>query len=119
MSDQTPRTPEQTEQDQTIWEYGRTPSLLEHSPDDMSDSRKSMIRYALDQHPIRDIRTYSGYKGDLLIEITTSKADLLPLLKTYADKLGMRTAVKENRNVGIYELYCIAPDEDIYQIKGD
>jgi hypothetical protein len=111
------RPEEEATRDHGVWEYGRTPSSLETSHDDMSDTRKAMIRFALDQHPIRDIRTYSGYKGDLLVEITTSEHALLQILKQHAESLGMHTVVKENRNVGIHEIYCITPDEDIYQIK--
>jgi hypothetical protein len=29
----------------------------------------------------------------------------------------METVIKERFDVGIHELYCITPDEDIYDIK--
>jgi hypothetical protein len=97
-------------------QYGKAASLLEASHVEMSDVRKSMIRYALD-FPIRDIRTYSGYKGDLLVEITTGDDEILPKLKAQAESLGMETVVKENYDTRIHQIYCIVPDEDIYSLK--
>ena len=97
-------------------QYGKAASMLEASHEEMSDVRKQMIRFALD-FPIRDIRTYSGYKGDLLVEITTGDDEILPKLKAQAEKLGMETVVKERYDTRIHEIYCIIPDEDIYGIK--
>ena len=105
------------DEDRTVWEYGRTPSSLEVSHQDMDETRKSMIRFALEQHPIRDIRTYAGYKGDLLVEITTPDRALLPQLKEHAESLGMQVVIKERLDLNIHEVYCIVPDEDIYAIK--
>lgn len=75
-----------------------------------------MIRFALD-FPIRDIRTYSGYKGDLLVEITTGNDDILPKLKAHAESLGMELVIKERYDTRIHEVYCIMPDENIYRLK--
>ena len=106
-----------TGEDRAIWEYGRTPSSLETSHQDMDETRKKMIRFALDQQPIRDIRTYAGYKGDLLVEITTPDYNLLPKLREYGESLGMQVVIKERHDLHIHEIYCIVPDEDIYAIK--
>jgi len=100
----------------TVWQYGKSPSLREASTSDMHESRKAMIRFALD-HNIRDIRTYEGYKGDLLLEITTTHLDLLPILKAQAESLGMQTVIKERHDIQIHEIYCIMPDENVYQLK--
>ncbi len=116
MSDNNENKPAHHEDDRSVWEYGQVPSSLESSSADMSDVRKEMIRFAL-QHPIRDIRTYSGYKGDLLVEITTADFELLPVLKAHAEMLGMKTAVKEKFDLRVHEIYCITPDEDVYGIK--
>lgn len=108
---------EETEHEHTLWEYGREPSSLEASHEDMNDVRRDIIRFALEQHPIRDIRTYAGYRGDLLVEITTPDPDLIPRLKEYAESLGMETTVKMKFDVSIHEIYCITPNEDIYEIR--
>jgi len=97
-------------------QYGKAASALEASHEALSDVRKQMIRFALD-FPIRDIRTYSGYKGDLLVEITTGDDDILPKLKAQAESLGMEVVIKERYDTRIHEVYCIVPDEDVYGIK--
>ena len=97
-------------------QYGKAASALEASHEALSDIRKQMIRFALD-FPIRDIRTYGGYKGDLLVEITTGDEEILPKLKAYAESLGMETVVKERYDTRIHEIYCIVPDEDVYGLK--
>lgn len=108
--------PEDTEHNHAIWEYGKNPSSLKPSDEDMSEVRKKMIRFALD-YSIHDIRTYAGYKGDMLVEITTLDYNLLPILKEYAESLGMKTVIKEKFDIRIHEIYCITPNEDIYGIK--
>lgn len=103
--------------DSSLWEYGHPPSSLEASHSDMDDTRKKMILFALGQPHVRDIRTYAGYKGDLLLEITTSDLEILPILKEHAQSLGMETVIKERLDLRIHEIYCIVPDNDIYDIK--
>lgn len=110
--------PEETENEHAIWEYGKSASALKASEGDLSDVRKAMIRFALD-YPIRDIRTYSGYKGDLLVEITMTDYDLLPVMQKHAESLGMKTVVKERHKLRVHEIYCITPNEDIYGLKLD
>jgi hypothetical protein len=117
MPDEPTSREEDLAKDSSVWEYGHPPSSFESSHNDMDETRKAMIRFALEQHPIRDIRTYAGYKGDLLVEITTPELDLLPVLKAHAEELGMQVVVKERFDLRIHEVYCIIPDEDIYAIK--
>jgi len=100
----------------STWDSGRQISALETSEADLSDTRKEMIRFCLD-YPVHDIRTYAGYKGDLIVEITTSNISLLDVLKTHAQSLGMETVIKEKREIQIHEIYCITPDESIYRLK--
>jgi hypothetical protein len=106
----------ETDYRDSVWEYGKSSSFLEPSKEDMHETRKAMIRFALDYN-IRDIRTYSGYKGDLLIEITTTDLALLPILKKHAQSLGMQTVIKEKLDIRIHEIYCIMPNEDLYELK--
>jgi hypothetical protein len=75
-----------------------------------------MIRFAL-EHPVRDIRTYSGYKGDLLVQITATDFDLISTLQAHAHSLDMETVIKKRSDIGIHEIYCITPDEEVYGIK--
>lgn len=99
-----------------VWEYGVSASARPPSKDDLSSVRKEMIRFALEHH-IRDIRTYSGYKGDLLVQITATDFELLTLLKSHAESLGMQTVIKKRSDIGIHEIYCITPDEEVYGLK--
>ncbi len=55
------------------WDKESSISALHSSDLDLCGVRRDMISFALEL-PIRDIRTYSGYKGDLLVEITTVDA---------------------------------------------
>ncbi len=98
------------------WEKESTVSALHSSDLDLCGIRRDMIRFAL-EHPIRDIRTYSGYKGDLLVEITTVDPSVVEILKAQAESLGMQTVVKNKNAIGIYEVYCITPDPHIYELK--
>ncbi|MFC2074249.1 hypothetical protein ACFLR3_03255 [Campylobacterota bacterium] len=98
------------------WDNQRSFSSLETSESDLSHLRKDMIRFALN-YPIHDIRTYSGYKGDLLVEITASNLELLYFLQSHAESIGMQTVVKVKRDLCIHELYCITPDDQIYKLK--
>jgi len=112
-----PYNKEESEKDSAVWQYGHSPSALEASHTDIDESRKQMILFALGRSPIRDIRTYEGYKGDLLLEITTPSLDMLPILQEHAESLGMEVVVKIRRDIQIHEVYCIVPNDDIYAIK--
>lgn len=97
-------------------QYGKGASSLEASHEELSEARKELVRFALDL-PIRDVRTYSGYKGDLLVEFTTGYDDVLESIKKYAESLGMETVIKERPETCIHEIFCIMPDEDVYALK--
>jgi len=81
----------------------------------MSDKRKKVIRHAL-EFDIIDIRSYRGYKGDLLIEITTMKSDVAESLKKIIEMVELEVEVHKN-TLSIYEVYCIAPSESAYEFK--
>ncbi len=116
MTDDNQTGKDEKDQYSAVWDYGKSASLLDASKSDMNEAHKEMIRFAL-KYNIRDIRTYSGYKGDLLLEITTLEDDLLLVLKAHAESLGMATVIKEQLSTLIHELYCIASNDDVYGLK--
>ncbi len=83
----------------------------------MQEKRKQIIRDAL-QYDIEDVNTYSGYKGDLIVKVTTKHEDVMKKIREYALSLGiLEVAVKHNPNIVVYEVYCVTKDENIYDIK--
>jgi len=97
-----------------FWENGRDIGHLPSSSQDMAQERKDIIRFAIGLN-IRDIRTYAGFKGDLLVEITATESDVINKIKAWAENLEMKTVVKENVMTGLHELFCITPD-DVYEL---
>lgn len=83
----------------------------------MQAERKKILQYALD-HEIGDVHTYSGYKGDLIVKITTKEKDTAVAIREFAYSLGVKEVViKQNPNVVEYEIYCVTPDENVYGLK--
>ena len=83
----------------------------------MQAERNKIIRYALDFY-IEDINTYSGYKGDLIVKITTKDKGAVIAIRKYALSLGVEEIViKHNPNLVLYEIYCVTVSTDIYHIK--
>lgn len=83
----------------------------------MQDERKKIIRYALD-YDILDVNTYSGYKGDLIVKITVKEKDAVLAIREFAHSLGVKeVVVKQNPNLLAYEMYCVTPDENVYELK--
>ncbi len=99
----------------TFWENGRSIGDLEPSTQDMAQERKDVIKYALGLN-IRDIRTYAGFKGDLLVEITSNDKEVIDKIKAWAENLDMKTVLKENPMIQLYEIFCITPD-DVYELN--
>jgi len=97
------------------WDGRKPVAGFKASEGSMSNERKEIIRKALD-FDIIDIRSYTGYKGDMLVEITTMDANAMQAIKKIAEDLGLEVVAKKNR-VEIYEIYCIAPTSDIYDLK--
>ena len=114
MSDENEKLSEH-EESTSIWQYGKDIGHLASSTGSMSQVRKDIIKFALG-FEIKDIRTYAGYKGDLLVEIMATDPEVVETIKKWAENLGMETALKENRMTMIYELFCITPDEDVYEL---
>lgn len=82
---------------------------------EMDNKRKELIRKAID-FDIIDVRSYAGYRGDLLVEFTTLSQKTVLSLKRLAESMGMEVVVKQNA-VMLFEVYCISLVEDIYKLK--
>lgn len=99
-----------------VWEPNRkSASKLPSSDNTMDEKRREMIRKALD-FDIIDVRSYAGYRGDLLVEFTTMEYDTVLSLKKIAEDLGLEVTVRENL-LQVYQVYCIAITEDTYGLK--
>ena len=66
---------------------------------------------------IRDVCTYGGYKGDYILKITTKHTSLANAIIDFCENIGVECVLKENKNVLVYELYCIVEDTDVYKLK--
>ncbi|MDD4856293.1 MAG: hypothetical protein PHQ22_09360 [Sulfuricurvum sp.] len=83
----------------------------------MKEERKKIIRFALD-FDIQDIHTYSGYKGDLIVKVVTKEKEALSAIRSFALSLGVKEVViKQNVDMGNYEIFCITVDEQVYALK--
>ena len=98
-----------------VWTHGKAVSHLTSSDNSMSDKRKKVIKHAL-EYDIIDIRSYRGYKGDLLIEITTMENSAAEAIKKIVEIIGLEVEVHKNV-LSIYEVYCICPSENAYELK--
>jgi len=106
---------DKTETEEHIWTHGKSVSSFTSSENNMSDERKEIIRQALEFNII-DIRTYTGYKGDLLVEITSMESDVILSLKRSAETLGLETVVQKDI-ISLYKLFCISPSSHTYDLK--
>ncbi|TET88950.1 MAG: hypothetical protein E3J96_02085 [Sulfurovum sp.] len=106
---------DETESEEHIWTHGKSVSKLASSENNMNDERKEIIRQAL-KFDIIDIRSYAGYKGDLLVEITTIEPDVIKSLKIIAERLGLETVIQKNV-LAINKIYCISPSSNAYELK--
>lgn len=85
----------------------------------MKAERKKIILFALEQN-IDDVNTYSGYKGDLIVKISSKDKNAVVEIRRYALSLGVKEVViKQNPHLLTFEIYCITPDESHYQLKVD
>jgi hypothetical protein len=85
----------------------------------MQVERKKIIKFALD-FDIEDINTYAGYKGDLIVKITTKDIHTVASIRHYADELELKEiVVKQNPHIVEYEIFCVTPDKEVYHLKRD
>lgn len=83
----------------------------------MQAERKQIIQYALD-FDIDDINTYAGYKGDLIVKITSRDIHAIAAIRHFADELNLKEiVVKQNPHIEEYELFCVTPDKEVYHLK--
>jgi hypothetical protein len=66
---------------------------------------------------IKDINTYSGYRGDYILKITTKHMALAENIALYCESIGGEAVIKENKNLLNFEIYCIAKDTEMYTLK--
>ncbi len=103
------------ENNESIWSYGKSIANLESSENSMSDERKELIRRAL-EFDIIDIRSYGGYKGDLLVEITTMDSTVAKSIESIAKILNMEVVIQEDI-LSIFKIFCITPSSEGYDLK--
>jgi hypothetical protein len=85
----------------------------------MQTERKQIIQYALD-FDIDDINTYAGYKGDLIVKITTKDIHTVAAIRQFTDELDLKeVVVKQNPHIEEYEIFCVTPDKEVYHLKTD
>lgn len=83
----------------------------------MYAERKKLIRYALD-FEIENINTYSGYKGDLIVKISTKEKEAVIAIRKFALSIGIKEVViKQNPNIEQFEIFCVTSDENVYDLK--
>ena len=105
----------ETKDSENLWSDRRAASSLTSSEHDMSDQRKDIIRQAL-AFDIVDIRSYTGYKGDLLVEITTMEPAVIASLKKVAEALEFETVIQKDI-ISLYKIFCISPSSNVYDLK--
>jgi hypothetical protein len=108
---------EEHDLEENMWIHGKPVANLPSSEISMSEERKTFIRKAL-EFEIIDIRSYTGYKGDLIIEVTTMDPHAVAPLKQTAESLGMETASTKDI-LFIHKIYCITPVTNAYDLKED
>ena len=100
-----------------LWSERKAASNLTSSEHDMSDQRKEIIRRALNFN-IVDIRSYRGYKGDMLVEITSMENDVIRSIKSIAETLAFEVVIQKDI-ISLYKIFCISPSSNIYDLKDD
>lgn len=83
----------------------------------MQDIQKDIIRFVLD-FDIYSVNTYSGYKGDLIVKITTHNRNDVIEIRKYALSLGIKEVViKEKIDTKQYEIFCVTADDGVYTLR--
>ena len=100
--------------DAKMWLNKKHGSQLSSSEDSMSNVRREIIRQVLNLDII-DIRTYTGYKRDLLIEVTTMDPGVIYAIKGIADSFGVETSMAMDAR-SIHKIYCITPSVHAYEL---
>lgn len=82
----------------------------------MNEDRKKIIQYAL-QFDIHDIHTYSGYKGGLIVKITTRNAAVVDEIEKFALAIPIEEVAVKKNHLMQFEIFCVTKDEDVYELK--
>jgi hypothetical protein len=110
-------TTDENKTEENVWLHGKSIEHLASSENNLNNERKEIIRKAL-EFDIIDIRTYAGYKGDLLVEVTTMETDVVRSLKKTAETLGFEVIVQRDL-ISVYKIFCITPSLNTYALKED
>ena len=105
---------ENSKNSEGIWSNGKSIAKLESSEHSMEDERKEIIRRSL-EFDIIDIRTYGGYKGDLLVEITTMDPSVAKSIENIAKILNIETVTQKDV-LSVYKIFCITPSSEGYDL---
>lgn len=83
----------------------------------MDEERKKILQYAL-QYNILDVHTYSGYKGGLIVKITTRDPNVVDAIETFALSLStVDEVVVKTNHLMQFEIFCVTKDNDVYELK--
>lgn len=106
---------DKSENNEDNWSYGKSIAKLDSSDNNMSEERKEIIRRVLG-FDILDIRSYAGYKGDLLIEITTLNPTVAKSIENIVQDLCIETVIQKDI-LSIYKVFCITESSSGYELK--
>ena len=83
----------------------------------MYEAHKEIIKEFIDDD-IFTINMYWGYKGDFILKITTPEPITAFAIEDFAiQELGIEAVTKQETTSGMYEVFCVAIDEEIYNTK--
>ena len=82
----------------------------------MKQKHRDIIRTFIDDD-IRELCVYSGYKGGIVLKISTISVDFVNRLQDYCMSIDVECNVKHNRNLAAYDVFCVVDDDEIYCIK--
>ena len=106
---------ENNENNEGTWTYGKSIANLTSSEHNMAEDRKEIIRRAL-EFDIIDIRSYGGYKGDLLVEVTTMDPTVAQSLEGIAKTLNIESVTHKDV-LSVYKVFYITPSFEGYDLK--
>jgi hypothetical protein len=84
----------------------------------MKQQHRDIIRRFLDDD-IFEMSIYSGYNGGVVLKISTLDIELTNDIQDFCNGIGVECNVKHNRNLAVYDIFCIVPDDEIYGLKHD
>ena len=99
------------------WSSRKSISSLPSSENSLDVVRKKMIQESLD-FDIVDIRTYIGYKGDPILEISTMHLPVAEALEEIAKGFEFEVVIQKTM-LNIYKVFCIGEPNNIYALKID